>query len=378
MTTSNPPNLGVHPSLPDQLCRAVGAQLLARREALGLKRSAVARAVGYTNLSKGAKRVFDWERGKFGPMLDAAAYYAALELDDAPIDAARAHAEAIRGRIEGLGRESKNAEHALLRENIHLLRASAERIATDPRLAGVRSPAMSIRVLWMGGGALSLGGLTTAWAAGSLVAETEEHGPVYLFDGGGSALSGAGLCTGIDETGAVRQVRQSPTRFFRGRGPRPWGDTHPRSAWSLADAVAEIGGNAPCSEFYLLDEEALPFERPLATYDPTRRVLKVTGGPTLQVDAVADEPVQSRDLHGGVSVGGGAPRPMSLGSLQLGGFRAESLQHASGLRMCGGRVEGPDGWCPVQIKGPCPPPVILPLLAGILRQLTPLAEPKGR
>jgi transcriptional regulator with XRE-family HTH domain len=377
MTPSNPPNLGVHEGLPDQLCRAVGARLLARRTALGLKRSAVARAVGYTNLSKGSKRVFDWERGKFGPMLDAAAYCAALQLDPASIKAERQHAEAIRARIDRLGRASNNAEHALLRDNIATLRASATRIAADPRLAGVRSPAMAIRVLWMGGGALSLGGLTTAWAAGSLVAETDAHGPVYLFDGGGSALSGAGLCTGIDETGAVRQVRQSPTRFFRGRGPRPWGDTHPRSAWSLADAVVALGGNSPCSEFYLLDEQGRPFDQPLATYDPVRRVLQVTGGPALQVDAMADEPVQSRDLHGGVSVGGGAPRPLALGGLQLGGFRAESVEHGSGLRMCGGRVEGPQGWFPVQVRGPCPPPSTLPLIAGILRQLTTVVEPVG-
>ena len=375
MTTSNPTPLGVHQSLPDQLCRAVGAQLLARREAMGLKRSAVARAVGYTNLSKGARRIADWERGTFGPLLDASAYYAALELDEASIDQARTRAERIRSRIEGLGVNSKNAEHALLRENLTLLRTNALRIAADARLAGVRSPAMSIRVLWMGGGALSLGGLTSAWAAGSLIAEDDACGKIYIFDGGGSALSGAGLCTGIDASGVVRQVRQSPTRFFRGGGPRPWGDTHPRSAWSLADAVVALGGNAPCSEFYLLDDEALPFERRLATYDPSRRVLQVTEGPTLQVDAVADEPVQSRDLHGGVSVGGGAPRPMSLGGLQLGGFRAESLQHASGLRMAGGRVEGPQGWFPVQIKGPCPPPVILPLIAGILSQMTPKSEP---
>lgn len=377
MTPSNPPNLGVHEGLPDQLCRAVGARLLARRTALGLKRSAVARAVGYTNLSKGSKRVFDWERGIFGPMLDAAAYCAALQLDPASIKAERQHAEAIRARIDGLGRASNKAEHALLRNNIATLRASATRIAADPRLAGVRSPAMAIRVLWMGGGALSLGGLTTAWAAGSLVAETDAHGPVYLFDGGGSALSGAGLCTGIDETGAVRQVRQSPTRFFRGRGPRPWGDTHPRSAWSLADAVVALGGNAPCSEFYLLDEQGRPFDQPLATYTPSGRVLQVTQGPALQVDAMAEEPVQSRAIHGGVSVGGGAPKPLALGALQLGGFRAESVQHASGLRMCGGRVEGPQGWFPVQVRGPCPPPSVLPLIAGILRQLTTVVEPVG-
>ena len=142
--------------------------------------------------------------------------------------------------------------------------------------------------------------------------------------------------------------------------------------------MAAVGGNAPCSEFYLLDGEALPSGRPLATYDPSRRVIQVTEGPALQVDAVADEPVQSRDLHGGVSVGGGAPRPLSLGGLQLGGFRAESLQHASGLRMSGGRVEGPEGWFPVQIKGPCPPPAILPLFAGILRQMTSVAEPVDR
>ncbi|HCH64446.1 MAG TPA: hypothetical protein DFR83_16690, partial [Deltaproteobacteria bacterium] len=260
--------IGVGKTRSLELHRKVGLRLRARREALGLKRSEVARHCGYTNLSKGARRIAHREQGQIGPLLHEDRYYELLQLDPHQVRAELHDVAALQTRIDALGHDCLAAERALLRTNAELLLAHAETIAADSRWRGVRSPVALLRILWMGGGPVPLGALVQAWQAGALVASSEAFGPIYLFEGSGSALSGAGSCWGVDRTGTARRVSGSPVRFFPRGASGPWRERSAPSAWSLADAVAALGGRAACSHFHLLDAHARPIGDPIARYNP--------------------------------------------------------------------------------------------------------------
>lgn len=368
-TPSTPP-IGAHQGRPDQLRRALGEHLRRQREQQGLKRSDVARALGYQNLSKGCRRIVQWEEGRPDTALDPAAYFAALGLEGHDESQTLARADRLQQRIEGLGRSVVNADRDLIRRNAPRFVRQADAICRQPRLAGVRSPAMHLRVLWMGGRALSLGALVSAWTTGRLTARDDHDDPVRLFDGAGSALSGAGRCSGVDASGRIRSVSGSPTRFLRGGPGQPPLPEWALSPWSLADAVAALGGSAPCTHVHLLDHDAVPSEQPIATYDPTERTLTWSGGPRWGLAEGGSADLSAHPVYGGVSVGGGPPRPLTIGSLHLGGLQDEELRHACGLRLRGGRVETASGWFPIALDGPSPPPGVLPLLGGWLSGLT--------
>ncbi len=368
----------VHAHTPAAIRRAVGARLQACREALDLKRSAVAVASGYRNLSKGSRRVADREKGIVTPLVDEDGYYACLQVDPDEFRAAFARADDIEARIQQLGWDVTAAERQLLARHAGLLLRSAATIGKEPLLATVRSPAVAVRILWAGGGSLSLGTLTRAWAAGALVADTDEHGPVYLFEGAGSALSGSGRCTGVDRSGALRQVRGAPTRFLGREGPRPGPEASPPSPLSLADALAMLGAKVPESRFHRLDADARPDAEPLAVYDPNTRRLRTANGETWALDTKPSADVSIRPVHGGVSVSGGPARPLQVGpGWHLGAFKEDRMEHACGLRLVSGRVEGPGGACPLKVVGPSPPLGVLPVLAAILRQASTASNGRG-
>ena len=353
---------------PEALRREVGSRLRDRREQLGLKRSAVAAAAGYGNLSKGSRRIADREAGKHTRLVDEDGYWSALKLDPAMVLPDLARADGIEDRIQGLGRDVIAAERSLLQAHAGLIRNRATDLSADPTLSHVRSPAIALRILWMGGGSLTLGTLATAWTAGSLVAHTEAHGPIYLFEGAGSALSGAGRCTGVDHTGALRQVRQSPVRFLRRNGPRPGREQAPPSPLSLADALASLGARVPATRFHLLDSDARPIHTPVAVYDPNIRTFQTDDGATRTVHAHLGKDVKVRTTHHGVSVSGGPPRPLQLSpGWNLGAFKGDKIEDACGLTLMNGRIQGPRGWLPVKVVGPCPPLTVLPLLAATLK-----------
>ena len=118
--------IGVHRDRPAQLRRQLGSFLRSRREALGLRRSDVARALGYQNLSKGSRRIVDWEAGRPGGILDRSAYLEALSLDGTETLALLARADAVERRLDGMGRGVIAADRALIQENLQRLRAHTE------------------------------------------------------------------------------------------------------------------------------------------------------------------------------------------------------------------------------------------------------------
>lgn len=359
---------GTASSRPADLRREAGSLLLRQREARGLKRSQVAAAVGYGNLSKGARRIADWEKGCPGPLLDAAAYFAAIGVETGVVESLLRQADAVERRIGLLGCDVIKAERLLLCSHAPRLIEGLPELQRRPELGHIRSPAVSFRVLWAGGGSLGLASLAAGWSDGSLVAETEHHGPVFLFEGAGSALSGAGQCTGIDRHGDTRKVAGSPSRYIGRPGPNRHGTRDAPSPLSLADAVAALGGDVRRTHFHRLDADAHAADEPIATYDPGTRELHVReSGSTCLDDVEPLGEIASHPEWGGVSIGGCRPQPVTLApDWDLGGFRSEALGHTCGLSLQAGSIRDQRGRFPVRVVGPSPPPGVLPLLANLL------------
>jgi len=359
---------GTASSRPADLRREAGSLLLRQREARGLKRSQVAAAVGYGNLSKGARRIADWEKGCSGPLLDAAAYFAAIGVETGVVESLLRQADAVERRIGLLGCDVIKAERLLLCSHAPRLIEGLPELQRRPELGHIRSPAVSFRVLWAGGGSLGLASLAAGWSDGSLVAETEHHGPVFLFEGAGSALSGAGQCTGIDRHGDTRKVAGSPSRYIGRPGPNRHGTRDAPSPLSLADAVAALGGDVRRTHFHRLDADAHAADKPIATYDPGTRELHVReSGSTCLDDVEPLGEIASHPEWGGVSIGGCRPQPVTLApDWDLGGFRSEALGHTCGLSLQAGSIQDQRGRFPMKVVGPSPPPGVLPLLANLL------------
>jgi transcriptional regulator with XRE-family HTH domain len=367
--------IGVSQSRPLALRRKVGLRLRTRREALGMKRSFVARHLGYTNLGKGSTRIAEWERGTIVPMLAEDKFFELLQLEAEPIRAELRRARQIQKRIERLGHDSLAEERTLLCTHAHRLLKRAGRIGRDPKMGGVRTPAARLSLLYVGGGPLPLGALVGAWREGALVAKTDAHGSVLLFGGAGSPFSGSGRCTGADKSGQRRHLQHSPSRYLPRDARSLWSGKRAPSPWSLADVVAAIGGKAPCSYFWRLDEDAEPVGDPIACYHPRRRKLEVARTLSLDPAALGPKALQERISHRGLSVGGGPSRPLQVGGLTIGAFNTSQVIHPCGLRTGDGCVEGKGKWFPVKVTGPCPPPAVLPLLSGLLKLIEEEEEP---
>ncbi len=367
--------IGTFEKTPARIRREVGSRLRARREELSLKRSHMADAAGYRNLSKGSQRIAELESGTFVPLPDEDGYCAALRIEPTELRHSLARAAQIEERIERLGQDVVAAERALLGAHAELLRKKSAHLEAVPELASVQSPAVTLRIPWLGGLAVSLGALAAAWAAGSLVAETDQ-GSVYLFEGAGSPFSGAGLCTGVDSVGAFRQVRRSPTNFLSSGLVTRLREAPVVSPLCLADAIALLGKRVPTIALHVLDSEARPDASPIAVYDPNTRQLHTGTGGAPIVDESTPQDHRVRGAYDGVSTNARRSGPVQLSpGRHLGAFREEDLKHATGLTLSSGSVRGADGWLPVKVVGPCPPPGVLPHLSSLLEGLVSLGRP---
>lgn len=341
----------------------LGHKLRRRRQALGMRPVELAVAIGYTNRSKGARRVTEWERGEWDSITAPERLEEALQLPINSFAGPLRAADEVKRRMVHLGQGCLSAETRLLKDNIELLLSQTESVLASAHLASVRSPIVSLRILWLGGGALDLAGLLDAWRRGVLVAKTDE-GPVYVFEGAGSVLSGAGKCTGVNAGGQIISVPGSPSRLLRGQSKHPWRHERTVSSYSLADAIVELGGTASPTLFYRLDEDAFAEREPLACYDPHRKTFSVCsgGGGIVQVQH-CEQGITTKATHGKISVSKGPPRTVSLGpEIQLGGFQHEDHHHSCGLALQRGVVVDGEGGCLFKVDGPSPPPALLPLL----------------
>ena len=331
--------------------KRAGARILYRRESLGLRRPDVAKALGYTNLSRGSSRLASWEQGVPLPGERLAALAQSLQLSPETLRSWLEEAQEVDQRVRLSGWRTIVATRDLLARHTGRLRARSEALLSRPELAHVRPVPARLSLLWIGGGTWSLGELVTAWAEGGLVTEIDGE-PVWVFSGAGSPLSGSGRCTGVDRHGQLHDIKNSPTHL---RGLlRPGNE---RSSWSLGDVIADLGGEVPPCTIIPLDEQVRDIGTPLATYDfHQHALLDRTGQAVWRLEDSSQQEASHRPTDSGVSIGGGPRRSVKLAEgINLGAYTGDVVHSTCGLRLVEGRVEAARGRIPVRLDGPTLP-----------------------
>ncbi len=225
---------------PDDLPPNPGMLLGRHRREAGLSRSELALAIGYANLSKGANRVYHWERGERRPSREQCVRLdQALELPSGSIEGLWADLDAAR-RAHDLAREEvRRSDRALLLAHHEFLLARREAVWARAEWANVRVEAASVSLAWIGSGFFTVGELLKGWATETLVCREGDAVVGLLYSASGSVLSG------LRSFEAIPRVSDSP-----GPLPRPSSLTvarsfsqkrPPLSPLSFAQLLSDLG-----------------------------------------------------------------------------------------------------------------------------------------
>lgn len=288
-----------------------GRWLRQKRESRGLRPIDLARALGYKNTSKGCRRIQTWESDGVRPdpsqvRLLQQALGLTAEQWSAELAAMRAAAGPLPADI------AQQTKHLLARHGALLL-SQRERLQSAEGWRGLVLTGLSFGMMYIGGeGGIYLQDLLQAWSEGRLQVETDA-GPVWLYSGGGSPLSGMHTMQGFEvRTGACGSYPGAflPTRrrataeiramvqATRARSGRP-------SHWSLPQLLSQLGIKQPAAD---LHRAGVPAGR----YDFARAILHWQGEtvcfPLRAADAALNPAAVLRDP----SLWPGAAPPTSL------------------------------------------------------------------
>ncbi|MEC7986620.1 MAG: helix-turn-helix transcriptional regulator [Myxococcota bacterium] len=251
-----------------------GEWLRGCREERQKKRGALAKAIGYQNLSKGSNRIVRWEKGEEDP---DPKYHAAiqdfLEIPPRLWEEKRAVRAQWTTLAEAYQRSKLQVEEhvqALLANHSDFLLSHQETILQTSNFRHIQLHGLLFSMAYIGGGStVQLGALLKAWGMGNL--QTEK---VRIFSGGCSPLSGRHQMRGFSRTDRTIGTYQS---LF----PRASAEIGPMIAlckkmgmgmshWSLAQLLAQFGISIDKAEIYA-------GQRLWGSYDFHRSVLSVAG-----------------------------------------------------------------------------------------------------
>ena len=228
------------------------------REQRGIKRSTLAKALGYKNMSKGCRRIVSWERGDGFPNDEHSTHIIrVLSLSQAewldaqhPIDQAHSkdrlfqHAQS---KVEISVRQGCVENHKRLLQQV-------DEILETPNLSQIPIHGQHMGMMYVGGAVnMILGGLLSMWSEGLF--QTERH---YLLRGGGSPLSGRQTFVGFEkeEPHSVESLTSVYRPLAPSLGPLM---QHVRqlkteySVWSLSQYLAVLGVDVPSVEIHTED-----------------------------------------------------------------------------------------------------------------------------
>ena len=231
--------------------RQFGEWLRGVREQRGLRRPEVARALGYTNISKGCSRLAGWERGDAHPdhhfhsplrtVLQVPQEEWASRL--AEREQQRRHADPFKASTH----DQLTQVRQDLARHCDLLLEHHSAIAATPHWRDIQLPGLHFGIMYVGGiTTVYLGDLLDAWAAGALQVLDHEGQLIWLLSGGASPLSGSHSVHGF-----FRHNREC-TDFksgFRGTIAGPLSDIirrtratdHGHSSWNLSQLLSHLG-----------------------------------------------------------------------------------------------------------------------------------------
>ena len=234
-----------------------GSWLLRLREDKKKTRGAFASALGYSNLSKGAKRILRWEQGEEDPDEQ---YHVriCLFLDIETVvwqekRALRERGMALHRIYEKAHVQVKQNTEQLLARYCDLLLSHTNSILSFSNFRHIPLPGLFFSMAFGGGTIVPLGALLQAWSQGHLRTKT-----TWIFSGGCSPLSGSNSLSGFDDV--TRRISG-----FRNIFPRASTEIGPMielcrqmsagvSSWSLPQLLAQLGEEIPPVDIFR-DEE---------------------------------------------------------------------------------------------------------------------------
>lgn len=179
------------------------------------------------------------------------------------------------------------AEAKLVLTHLPLIAAHADVIKANPEWYAVRSPIIAFSMIYRATANLSLGQLCEHWEKGTLMHHDDSGSPIWIYAGGGSPMSGAGRCRGVDALGVFHCLQGNPLHFGLdtirfSSGPSGIIER------TLADFLVTLGVDVPCTRFFLADKDGQPEQSPSATYNPHDRTLNIDGT-DIDLDSLPDD-----------------------------------------------------------------------------------------
>jgi len=227
-----------------------GKWLQNQRESQNIKRSTVAKALGYKNLNKGCRRIVDLEKGEKTPTPEQtrilqATLQISREQWQAELKKVELAQESSSFYVKVQGRIISQVEQALANHAGQLLKL-LPRIQETSNWRHIQLPGQKLYMAYIGGGsAVQLGQLLTIWDAGGL--RTEIKGGEFLLTSGQcSPLSGSHVVDGFflnsGERRRIRNLERGVATSLIGNAIAPMREgSLGRSSWSLPQLLSQIG-----------------------------------------------------------------------------------------------------------------------------------------
>ena len=207
------------------------------RKALGLNISQFARAVGYSNINKGRRRIEEWERtGQFPSKVIYQKCLEVLNISEEDIQKAR---EEYRASL-GFQYQDNSEAYRFLSKHHPFLLENFDIIRRNYQLYHCVLEGVNFHAAYIGGKTIGLGNLLNVWRDGRF--QTDEY---YCVCGGGSPLSGNHSVSGFSK---------APPHHYKRLGGvlRPKLSIHVgglfstgTSLWSFSQALDYLGIEVP-------------------------------------------------------------------------------------------------------------------------------------
>jgi len=216
----------------------------------GLKRSEIARQIGYKNLSKGSRRIIDWiEAEKVDPDI-----YGDRFLEVLGVTREALHQENMRHHrlwASTVIYRENNFEYRMLARHVNLLLEHQERICSIEQWAQIHLPDIGLFAMYVTTPSIRLGQLLKSW-----IDTPMRQGDFFILKGIGSPFSGRHHVYGFDRNTPEKLERRE--QVFS-RMSDVIGQFNPRdkrlSTWSLGQLLVKLGVELPPTKIYVERDE---------------------------------------------------------------------------------------------------------------------------
>lgn len=231
----------------------------------GLKRSEVARQIGYKNLNKGCRRIIEW--------IDAekvdSDIYGDRFLEVLGVTREALHQENLRHHrlwASTVIYRENNFEYRMLTRHVNLLLEHQEQICSIEQWGQIHLPDIGLFTMYVNTPSIRLGQLLNSW-----IDTPMRQGDFFILKVIGSPLSGSHHVYGFDRNNPIQLEKRG--RIFNRLldGIQLFPQKHKRlSTWSLGQLLVKLGVELPPTKIYVERDE-------IGEYDYASQTLTLHG-----------------------------------------------------------------------------------------------------